>query len=780
MAVIQDMIQSNNQRNTMKKAFNLFLMSLLVFGFIACEKPPQEDQKDPEKEENPGGNEDGKEDGKEDDGNDNQGDSGNVGDLEKFDFPYFDAFPVDCGNLIAEGSDVGVTIEVTKVEDHNFVFELRPGAMVQSFKMDVYPLAQLYNNLLNDRNSGALASAESWAVNERIREYLFNETGSGGYAFSVKDFSNPEDFLQIEYDWMNTSYAPASAIAIPDCDYLIAVVASTSEDISSSNQEDITLCYVHTTSQPLVGDPQVEIEVNAGYRTFGVNHILNADAAAVYFYGWLQNEIDEYIDTFNDRMFRDFVRTRVTSPSYENDPNNPNSLQYSVNYGDAADASIMSTTVAVAVDVNLTPQEDYSRVDFHLQEIPDDQPVADLEIRIVEDRVAAAYFEFDVKFAAECQTLFYNVYTAEYVESIKAMSDKDKRALARSIRDEGYGHHNPNFLWDDDNDVATGTGATDRLQVWGSLMPGETYVIVYVGRNGFGTITDLRYSEPVTLDSRNLESSADCKVKDLKLVLDKPGRTQFRGTITYDPSTVSMVYVQYMTADNNPGLGPDSPWKDWINFIFTPSSTGTGSMESSNILVNAWTTEPSGRDGLTWTGMTPDTDYTVFLCAEDFDGNISEMHFATIRTSEVQVGADPTVIMKLQPADNHPYDWTVTYTIDHDVEYFLYCYTKSSADLANHIPGLNQGHFNNIKGSGFSYEEWYNGIYEWVAGGFENNGGGMRTESDTSQDWEGNETVIAACIAVGRDTDGAPVYKMYHLICKDGKAQTLEEIFGIE
>ena len=76
----------------MKKAFNLFLMSLLVFGFIACEKPPQEDQKDPEKEENPGGNEDGKEDGKEDDGNDNQGDSGNLGDLEKFDFPYFDAF----------------------------------------------------------------------------------------------------------------------------------------------------------------------------------------------------------------------------------------------------------------------------------------------------------------------------------------------------------------------------------------------------------------------------------------------------------------------------------------------------------------------------------------------------------------------------------------------------------------------------------------------------------------------------------------------------------------
>ena len=31
-----------------------------------------------------------------------------------------------------------------------------------------------------------------------------------------------------------------------------------------------------------------------------------------------------------------------------------------------------------------------------------------------------------------------------------------------------------------------------------------------------------------------------------------------------------------------------------------------------------------------------------------------------------------------------------------------------------------------------------------------------------------------------QDKSGEPVHKLYHLICKDGKAQTLEEIFGIE
>lgn len=760
--------------DTMKKVFNVLFMSLALLGYVACEKPVDENgEKDPQ--ENPGGNEN-------QGGNENPGNVDKPDGLPEFEFPSYAEFPIECGNLLSEGSEVGVTIEVTKVEDQNFVFELRPGALVQSFKLDVYPIAQLYNNLLNDKTFGNLTSSDSWAVNERIRTYLFNESGSGGYAFSVNDFDNPEDFLQIEFDWMNTTYAGASAIAIPDCGYIIAVVASVETDISSVTQEDLTLCYVHTTSQPLIGDPQVEIDVNVGYTAFNVSHVLNADAAGVYFFGYLQSEIDQYIDAFGDTMFRDFVRTRVTAPSVPDDPNNPEALTYSVNYGDAADASVMSTTVAVAVDANLTPQQDYARRDFHLNEVPENMPEPELSIDVLEDRVASAYVEFNVNFTADCQTVFYNIIPASYLETINAMSDKEKRTFARYLRDFGYGWHNPSYAWDSEKEVATGTGAVVKLDAVSAftamyvenspIYPGETYAFVYVGRNGAQQLSELKVSETFTTDERNMTSPDSFTDSSLKLEVDNPGRTQFRGTITYDPSKVSMVYIQYMTADNNPGLDRNSSWNEWVNFIF-----GSG---TSNMLVNAWTTVPSGRDGLTWTGMTPDTEYTLYMCAEDFDGNISEMHFATISTSEVQVGPDPTINMSLAPADRDPYDWTVSYEIDHDVEYFLYCYTKNAADLSAHMPGLNQGHFNNIKDSGYSYDDWYNGIYEWVAGGFENNGGGMRTESDTTQDWEGNETVIAACIAVGKDSDGNPVYKMYHLICKDGKAQTLEEIFGKE
>ena len=747
----------------MKKTLNLLLAGLCVFFFGACENPQQGEQNEDDKTE--------------------QGGTGNTGDIFKKDFPFVEDYPIECGNLLAEGSEVGVTIEVTKVEDHNFVFELRPGPMVQSFKMDVYPMAQLYNNLLNDKTFGYLTSADSWAVNERIRSYLFNESGSGGYAFSINDFDNPDDFLQIRYDWMNTSYAAASAIAIPDCGYLIAVVASVETEISSVTQEDLTLCYVHTSSQPLIGDPQCEIEVNTGYRAFGVQHHLNADAAAVYFFGYLTSEIDAYIDAFGDNMFRDFMRTRVTSPSYPNDPNNPESLYYSVNYGEEADASILSTTCAVAVDANLTPQEGYSRRDFHLKEMPDEQPEAKTSFIIPEERIGAHYAEFRIDFDKESKTVYYLFYNQEQMAAFNAMSDKDKRQLARDIAStDGYGCNNPNFLWDAENEVAVGTGASvyiEGVMECIGFQPGETYQVIYTSRNGFGTLNlELQVSEPFTMDELNLTSPDQCKA-DLKFYLDNPTRTSFRSNIEFDPATVSVIRIQYMTPDFNPGFWIDSSWDQWVDYIYNSQKYFDESNPYAPV-INLWPTVSTGVDRFVWTGMTPETEYTIYLCAEDFDGNVSEMYFDTIRTSDIQVGPDPTVKMELKPSTRQPYDWTVTYTIDHDVEYYLYCLTKGTEDLANKIPGLNKAALNDIKNSGISYETWVDGIYEWVADGFENNGGGMRTEGNTSQDWQGDDTVIAACIAVGRDAAGDPVYKLYHLICKDGKAQTLEEIFGIE
>ena len=129
----------------MKKTLSFLLISLLMLGAYSCEKPQleEDDKENTENTETPGEEETpGDEEKPGDETPETPETPENPGQdepLQQFEFPFNAQFPIECGNLLAEGSDVGVTIEVKKLEDKNFVFELRPGAMVQSFIIDVYP-----------------------------------------------------------------------------------------------------------------------------------------------------------------------------------------------------------------------------------------------------------------------------------------------------------------------------------------------------------------------------------------------------------------------------------------------------------------------------------------------------------------------------------------------------------------------------------------------------------------------------------------------------------------
>ena len=691
--------------------------------------------------------------------------------LPMFSFPAVPNLPLEVGNLLAEGTDVGVTIEVTAVEHQNFVFELRPGAMIQSFRFDVFPLSQLYNSLLND----GMVGSDAVDIKEHIRDYLFAEDGNGGFQISVKDFGSAEDFLQIEYDWMSTTFAPATAIAIPDCDYVIAVVACTDDQASSATQEELTLCFVHTTSEALIGDPQVDIEVTTGYTAFGVNHIPNADAAGVYFFGWLTEEIDAYINVFGNRLFRDFMRTRVSSPSSADDAE---SLTYSVNYGEAADHRVKSTTCAVAVDANLTPAANFSRKDFNLLEIPADQPEAEVTVDIIDEKVAAGYFEFQIDFTADCQTLFMRVYTEEEKEALENGSEAARAAEAKDMAaNGGWGCHNPNFK--------IGQAGTVRDIYYGGLKPGSTYYMGYIGRNKYQTLSDITFSEPINLDARNYETPENCKVKDLNVEINKVQRTSFNIDITYDPSTVSMIYVSYFF----PGaegftLTTESTWKEWVGYIFGATETETGFKEYTNTNVNAWPTLPSGYDHWGVTGMQPGVEYTVFVCAEDFEGNISEMKFATCTTSVPMPGPDPTMELSVAKSANASMgDWVVSYKMVKDVKEFYYCIVEPE-HIKTYLPSFNQWEYENLGSaeSDFTYTQVADAIYTFVSQSFTAGGtgeGGMHTDSEeTYLYFSGKKNKVCACIAVGEDA-GIPVYKLYAIVCNNGKAKTLEQIYGV-
>ncbi len=699
------------------------------------------------------------------------------------DFTPIAEFPLDCTSLYAEENEVGVTIVTKSISDDNFVFELRPGAMVQSFRLDVYPLARLYNNLLDDD----MAGSDAIAISEKIRSYLLDGTGSGGFEFSVNDATfkdNPEDFLQIEFDWMNTIYAEAAAVAIPDCDYVIAVLSSSETTVNETNQEHLTLCHLHTTSQPLLGDPVMEIDVKAGFTAFTVNHIPSADAYGYYYLGTDTASIDEYLDAFGEVMLRDFVRTLYLTPM---DVNDPEQLYYhNGGYEAGTGSALKVTTIAVAVDENLTPQEDFSRFDFTLKDVPEGMPEAEAEIDVIESKVGAAYFEFDIRFSETCRTVFYRLYTKEEKENFEAMTASGRRKeLIDMVQNGSYGCHNPNFP----AESMEGSSAVLRDAWLGSFdevkaTPGTEVYIGYFCRNAAMQYGDMRFSDAAMLDERNITSPDECNVKDFQLAVKDPGRQKFTVELTYDPETVSVVHIQTLLPAHVPAAIPTedgSSWQDWVDFVLNWNDK-TYNTDEFTAKVMMWYPESSGRDGFTFTGMVPGMDYLVYCCAEDFDGNISEMKFAHIKTQDIQVGPNPTMKLEFSKSNMYENANRVDFLIESDVEYYIYGLcgtTQNFSDLKKAMPEVTPAALADIKNSGIDYETWVDGLYKWCAYGFQENGGGMHTESDTMLDWKGDATEFAVCIAVGRDGNGEPVYRMFHLVCQNGEATTLEEIFGI-
>ena len=84
----------------------------------------------------------------------------------------------------------GVAIEVTSVENRNFVFSCRPGLRAKSFRLDVYPLSVLYNALMERMNTEGMpltTPATPVEVEGWIREFLFAEGGNAGYTFAEEE-----------------------------------------------------------------------------------------------------------------------------------------------------------------------------------------------------------------------------------------------------------------------------------------------------------------------------------------------------------------------------------------------------------------------------------------------------------------------------------------------------------------------------------------------------------------------------------------------------------------
>lgn len=718
---------------------------------LSCNKPQPEDPKDSENPENPS-------------------DPNAPGDITVSvpDTIYIDGeYPVphpDIPMSIHDGkciaSEAGVSVEAFDVTENNFKFTLRPGKDVASYKLDVYPLSILYNYMIDEGGYGA----DARTVEKIILSHLFNAEGNGGYAFTAKDLAG--DYEEFTIDWGNSQYAQLSPV--PDAQYIIAVAGCYDESASEAAATELTLVYVRTGSKPLVGNPSVEIDVNAQYRGAIITHTPNADCAGIYYFGTNQDMLDPYVDAFGDRMLRDLMRHWYV-PNAPIPVDNPDNLWYQIGPWENPDPNLMITTVAFGVDANGTPGKVFSRKDFHLKEIPEDAEDALMSYEADMENCSATYAEYKITLGKECRAGYHfalkmDDYTADgnlaparyYMEG----TDDDRAELAAALAAAGYGTANANFSFDEEKNEAVGNSFESRWADY-NLTPDTEYVIAYCGKNYYGDVSEVYFSEPFRT-KKLIKDTPEANKSDILLEFSDITRTSLKFNFTYDPENTACfkficikngdfdLHEAYMMVTVPP---VDASQADLWKFFDT--------MDQS-LFMNLWPRSASGTDSYTLVGLEPGAEVAYAYYAEDMNGVVSEIKVATATLDKMQVGPDPEV--EIIPAwDEETRTWTVRFNMVKDCEKFKYTLNCEDNMYLFRL-GTDQ-----MRAFEF-YDHWDNFV---GTNGLETNYESVTEVSEPGKDH------VALAVAWGRDENGAEVISKleYVILTKDGEQKLISDYY---
>ena len=672
------------------------------------------------------------------------------------------------GECIA--SDAGVSVKAFDVTENNFKFTLVPGADVASYRLDVYPLSVLYNYMIDEGGLGA----DERTVERIILSHLFNAEGSGGYSFAPDNLAG--DYAEFTIDWANSQYSQLRPV--PDAEYIIAVAGCYDDSASEAAATELVLVYVRTAAKPLIGNPSVEIEVNAQYRGAIITHVPNADCAGIYYFGTNQDMLDPYVDAFGDRMLRDLMRHWYVpnTPIAVDDPDN---LAYQIGPWDNPDPNLMITATAFGVDANGTPGKVFSRKDFHLKEIPQDAEEAELSYELDPENYSATYAEYKITLGKECRSGFHlalrmDDYNAEgqinsgryYLEG----SDEVKAELAQMLALGGYGTANENFSFDEQKQEAIG-GSFDTKWVDYSLVPDTEYIIAYCGKNFYGDISDLYFSEPFRTKQLVKDTPMDNK-SDIKLEFTDVTRTSVKFNFTYDPAnTASFRFICIKNGEFNlsEAYGSIDPVTGEVIPRYVPNENDSqevfwqffDDMEAS-LYMNLWPRSLSGTDSYTLPGLDPGAELMYAYYAEDMDGITSEIKVAKTTLEQMQVGDDPQV--EIVPTwDAVSQTWTVKFNMVKDCEKFKYTLNNEDNMYLYRLGTEDMRAFE-------FYDHWDNFV---GLNGLETNYESVTEVSDPGSDH------VALAVAWGRDENGAEVISKleYVILTKDGQAKKLSDYY---
>ena len=568
-----------------------------------------------------------------------EGHKGSEGETETSDYYEF-PLNIQKGNYKAGAN--GVSVNVVELAEQNIVFEAKPGNAINSYRVDVYPKALLYNFLLEeDCYQGTAEDCE-----DKIIELMMSSTsGASQTVFNM----DSDDFEAKEFDWANTTLT--EAVLVPDCDYYIMVLGCYDEE--GTNPATLSLCEVTTKCKPVVGDPRIDIESLVGHTAFIVKYHPNEDCKYFYHWIWSTEEIGEFIDIFGDRMMRDFCRTY--SGCY--DASVEENLAIKRTFASASDVDPENTAVAVAVDENLTPTAFIVRSDFELLEKPeggDFKPNAEV---YAGDRIGATMSFITAWMDKTCESCFYRVYTKSEADALKDLSATDKSNLCYNLVSEGYGVSNRRFGYDSDLQQLTGSEYTETNNVQYDLRPDTEYVVVSVAKNRFGEISDLTYSEPFRTKVLTRNAPEQC-LANVELTITDVSRWGFKYNFTFnfDKTMCYRFQIVWPFDPDDPTTTEDDNYirpphyiddvnnrEKWMTFFYDTMAEGPAGYMP---VVNLWEADPSGYDGLADFGYESGVEYVIAYCAEDINGVVGPVKFVSVKTTEPNPGPNPVVTIE--------------------------------------------------------------------------------------------------------------------------------------
>lgn len=651
-------------------------------------------------------------------------------------------------NKVMDTTGEGIEIEVSKIERNNFVFNVRPGEYVQSYRLDVFPLCHLYNSLFEEMRLAGKTEASERDIDNWIRSFVFNSTGAGAFTFAP---SSHPDYADKEFDWMNTSYVQAPIV--PDAEYVIVAIAC----FDSEGMEDgeMSLCYVRTPSKPLVGNPKVEFDVKTTFRAFEVTHIPNADCKYLYFYASDESDLMPYINTYGHKLYSDFMRHTIGEAVAANDTIN---LSYYMDFGQYAssDAPIMAT--AIALDANMTPATDFDQVVFTLKPIPDNMQPGEGEIKAVEDKIGAGYFWYEYSMTPNTYVVLWQLFTPEEAEYYKTQATKQElMALALQINEEGWGLVNRNYSYDEATDTY-GEGCTGREVFYTSS--DKEHVLGYVARNRAQQLSEIRFTEPIKTKPYIFDTPEACE-SDCKMILTSNSRTEVTIKFEYDFEKHAGVRFQYYSPvlDGSHNITADSSREEFLDFLgFT-----MGADEMGGVPINNWNGDPMGVDSFTMV-VDPNTTYKYAAMFEDWNGVVSDVVFGEVSTMAIIPGDNPeaAISARIVPLEDGRNAVKFTFTANEDTAYMMY--------LTGSISEANDPYYLSSLGSDMFIPEEYEDLWRQQCMDI-----GLTTQSLSADlDILASEVSVAVCIPFGKDGVRGD---LVHLIWDGKEAKTLKDYY---